>query len=614
MTTAPIIEPLAMETNLSWFRGRSVLEPISFDSYTELAPRFIPRWFEYYQRDSSKIAFNRCINKLRRQHRTRPSYNVGVTESSGSCYSVRQRTERPTNRKYPEPLETRPEQFDGQVIPIWHQPDHLVFSKTPSETDEQFEARVYAKPSYTGEHVIMLGDAPVPANEIYSQGENRVSVRGEEVIVTDFWAVEYASGWGGFVDARIHLHDGDRKRDEFFEPTKQQMSSWREKHTKNGEFKKKTHPRFRRTLHKWLFKNQTDEAPSISQNFHPKELEYDFNDVYEDGGYVESEIEQPEDAEQVGQVTKPKPGQPWCDDPNFVDDLNAMLPKGYSKLRGYQSGYRVPLPDMRLAPPRDLDKSTYSIVQVTQSSCSTYLVPKTELIPIHPSSVGVGDSSDCGLTESERWTRMLGTLEQITTAEQKQCEAILRSAADYDPRQHQTLGHFYEYAFKYYREIALGDGVFHTVKNTTKTKKNPLKRIVVGWDDAIRNTFGHLVEDTPPDGFYVMYKMSDLAATRVYPILLNRQTDFVLDEHEEPVYPIRNSSAEVIDFDLEAPAPSGIRDIHGQIRTVVGGMRTKSKTTATISADLRNIVRGGEIRHIRFTWDDIRGLTFVISP
>jgi len=130
--------------------------------------------------------------------------------------------------------------------------------------------------------------------------------------VTDFWAVEYASGWRGFVDTRIHLSDGDRERDEFFEPTEQQMSVWRKKFTSAGEFKKKVHPRFRRAEHKWLFKNHTDEAPAISQSFHPKELEYDFNDVYEDGTHVESETEQPEDAEQVGQVTKPKPGQPWC--------------------------------------------------------------------------------------------------------------------------------------------------------------------------------------------------------------------------------------------------------------------------------------------------------------
>src|SRR6266403_935837 len=74
--------------------------------------------------------------------------------------------------------------------------------------------------------------------------------------------------------------------------------------------------------------------------------------------------------------------------------------------------------------------------------------------------------------------------------------------------------------YRYYPgEMRLGEEVFHTVKNTTKTKKNldPLKRVVVGWDNAIQNTFGHLVEDTPPDGFYVLYKMSDLAATRVYP-------------------------------------------------------------------------------------------------
>ncbi len=561
---------------------------------------------------AERIRFNRAINELRVERRTRPSI------SGRGCFSIRQRTEKPISSKPHEPLETRPEKFEGPVIPIWHRPDHLIFTKSLNETERQFEERVYAKPRYAGEHVVMLGDRLVPATEIHSQGENRVSVRGEEVVVTDFWAVEYTSGWRGFVDARIRLRNGDRKRDEFFEPTKQQMSSWREKYTNNGEFKKKTHPRFRRTLHKWLFSNQTDEAPSISQGFHPKELEYDFSDVYEDGAYVESETEQPEDADQVGQVTKPKPGQPWCDDPNFVDDLSAMLPKGYSKLQVYQSGYNLPLPDdLRLAPARDLDESTYAVVPVAVLPCSTYLVPKTELQPLRQSAVGVDSSSDQGLVESKRRTLMLGTLEQITTAKQKQCEAILRSATDYDPRQHKRLGHFYEYDYRYYPgEMRLGEEVFHTVKNTTKTKKNldPLKRVVVGWDNAIQNTFGHLVEDTPPDGFYVLYKMSDLAATRVYPILHNRQTDFVLDEHEEPVYLIRGSSAEVVDFDLEAPAPFGITDIHGQIRTVVGEMRTKSKTAATIRGDLRNSVREDNVKHIRFAWDDIRGLTFVVSP
>jgi len=548
---------------------------------------------------SETFFFNQAIEKLRRENRTRPATDRGsklahITTygTRGSCYSVRQRTEKPPDRQRPEPFETRAEQFDGPVVPIWHQPDHLVFKSHAA----------YTKPRYTGEHVVMLGDLAVRPDEIYSQGQTRAVLNGKEVIVTDFWAANYQKTWRAFVGvqvAKIHSSRGDRERDEFFEPTEQQMESWREKYAKDSEFKKKDHARFQQTEHKWLFKNQTDEAPEISQRYHPKELE--------------------REAEQQHVATKPKKGKPWCDDRNFVDDLNGMLPKGYSKLLVYQSGHSAPFPgDLRLAPARDgvlrvKNWSTYLVAAPRPWTCPTYRVPISDVKLMKSSSVGEEAYSDQGLSEREMNRKIfLGVLEPSTAAELQYAENLLRGNADRDLRLHEQLRHFYEYGYRYYRaDWPMGDTVFESVKNTTSNKADQIE-IIPTWDDAIRNTFGHLVEDTPPDGFYVMYKMSDLAATRVYPILLNRQTDFVLDEHEEPVYLIRDSSAEVVDFDLEAPAPLGIRDIHGQIRTVVGGMRTKSKTAATISADLRNIVRVGEIKHIRFTWDDIRGLTWVV--
>jgi len=254
MSTAPFVVE-STEISLAWFRGRTV--SIAFQVQdAEPGPRLIPRWFEYYQQDSEQSRFDRAINELRVERRTRLSIGGPSRYSGRGCFSIRQRTEKPTNSTPHKPLETRPEKFDGPVISIWHQPDHLVFDKNPAETQKQFEARVSATPRYTGEHVVFLGGTLVPANEIYSQGENRVSVHGEEVALTDFWAVEYASGWRGFVDIRIHLSDGDRERDEFFEPTEQQMSVWRKKYANGGGFKKKVHPRFRRTNHKWLFRNR----------------------------------------------------------------------------------------------------------------------------------------------------------------------------------------------------------------------------------------------------------------------------------------------------------------------------------------------------------------------
>jgi len=56
-----------------------------------------------------------------------------------------------------------------------------------------------------------------------------------------------------------------------------------------------------------LFRNHTDQAPAISQSFHPKELEYDFNDVYEDGAHVESETEHPEDADKSSVTSRNRP-------------------------------------------------------------------------------------------------------------------------------------------------------------------------------------------------------------------------------------------------------------------------------------------------------------------
>lgn len=559
--------------------------------------------------------FKRAIESLRRELRTRPSCNVGVCVSSGGCFSIRQRTEIPTDRKQPEPLEARREQFDGPVSRVWHQPSHLAFDRRPSETAEQFEARVSVRPRYTGQHVVVIGKKSVPISDIYSQGDNRANVRGNDIVIKDFWAVQYQSGWRGLMDPRIRLNQGDRERDELFEPTEQQMSAWRKKYTNNGGFKKKVHPRFRRTDHKWLFKNHTDEAPPISQSFDLKELKYDAQNVYEDGAYIDAENEQSEDAGQVDQVTKPKPGQPWCNDSNFVADLNEMLPKGYAKLGAYQSGANVVLPDeVRLTPPRDLDRSTYVVVPTPEKPCPTYHGPKTRLEPIHASSVGFRDDdiSDQGLIESKHRTCWLGKLEQISTAEKQHCEAILKTAADYDPEQHEHLCHCYEYDYRYYPgELRLGDGVFHTVKNTIKTKKTdePLRSIDLTWGDAIRNTFAHVVEDVPPDGLYAMHKISRMAATRVYPVLIPPPIEFDFGSDGEPVFLTENG------FDLEGAATLGLQDVYKEIRTTVDGMRTKSKTPATIGAELRDIVRtGGEsIRYIQFSWDEIRGLSWQIS-
>jgi hypothetical protein len=574
--------------------------------------------------DSEQFMFNRAINDLRAEHRTRPAINRGKltqifeSESSawlpwrierssaptfgtlGSCYSIRQRAEKPFDRKQSQSIENtkRYVHRSGKVVtPIW------VASKPPTQ--------------YTNEPIVMLGEMGLHPDEIYSQGITRAVVRGKETLVTDWWATKYKSGWQGYVPKssyKIILKRGERLRDEFFEPTQNQMISWLERYTSNGKFKYVRRERFSKTLPKWLFKNQTDEASGVSQAFDLKELEHDFNNVFEDGTCVEpgEAEEDPEWRSKTGEVsedheiTPPAPGRPWSKDSEFVRELNRILPKGYSKLSVYSCGRKEgdpPIQVPQLAAARDLDPNTFT-VEPRLWICKTFQVPLCVVKPSKASDVGENTHSDRGYSEKtlELTNRRLtlGSLAPITLEEQKYAEQLLRTSVDYDLEQHDSLRHFYEYGYRYYPSHfpASKDGrftptVFESVRSTSKDKSDEVPTLRDAWDDAIRNTFGHMIEGTPTDGFYVVYKISLMSELRVYPVL----TRFATSDEESG----------------ESPAPFGLHDMYAEIRKAVGGMRVRAKKPATVGDNLRSILRAGGARHVRFAWDDIRGLTYVVS-
>jgi hypothetical protein len=493
--------------------------------------------------DPGKFAFRPAIEALRAEHRTRPCQFDG----RGAMFSVRQRTAISPDRKYPEPFDSRPEQFDGPVVPIWHKPDHLVFEKRPDETQDQFETRIYAKPRYTGE------------------------------------------------------------------PDERQIARLVRKYTHGGQFKAKKRERFQKRRHKYLFKNHTDEAPAISQSFHPKELDLDSNNDFEDGAYVEEpETEQPGDCEQIIGFTPPKTGSAWCSDPSFGDDLNEMLPKGYARPRVYQSGGSFSLPDdLRLAPPRDLDRNTYLVIPAPERPCPSYLVPQTELKPAR-SCIG-GGRSESGL--------MLGELAQaVTVGDERVCaegEAILRDAGDYDREQHERLAHFYEYQFRYIHPEQLVRGIiYESVRSSTVSKiaADPQKEVAGRWDAAIRATFqvdqeqlpmGELTaaDIVPPEGVYLMYQLNPNTPARVLPIIITpaivlRGPD-AIGEDGEPMWAVYGDDGEFL-F-LDGPPVSGIDEIHQNIREGVARMRTR-KSEIEVRRDVREHLwcSNALIQYVRF--------------
>jgi len=111
----------------------------------------------------------------------------------------RQRTEKPFDRKQSQSIENtkRYVHRSGKVVtPIW------VASKPPTQ--------------YTSEPIVMLGEIGLHPDELYSQGITRAVVRGKEMLVTDWWATKYKSGWQGYVPKssyKIILKRGERLRD-----------------------------------------------------------------------------------------------------------------------------------------------------------------------------------------------------------------------------------------------------------------------------------------------------------------------------------------------------------------------------------------------------------------
>ena len=518
--------------------------------------------------------------------------------TSGSCYSVRVKTEWAENRKLKnvKGFDSGPEKFDGEAVSISRR-DFLVPEPRSSE------------------HVVMIAGAAVPAKDVYSQGSHRVTVKGKERIVTDWWAAQKPKKtWENFLkdkdgdSTKIMLKRGDRLRDEFFEPSERQLAAWRERYTANDEFKKKHHPRF--------FKAERVKDPPA----------------------IEVEVEKHE-------VTEQAPGT-WVHDEEFIKTLSEMCPRLYTRPIWLQwDGQRCELP-IKLAPPRDLDPTTFAnyhrfpaLETFQDSSKIWYVMPVCGVQVASRSECGEKSWSDGGQVESKRRKIFLGAISPETATERQYTEALLSGklpalfGPDYDSELHKKYGHFYEFGFQYHHDKWWDvTNVFSLNRNTSMTKSVPWEEALAWndkliWNEAIKNTIeGVQFEDTV-DGFYVVDKISDAAALRAYLVLKPEAKPEGFDyddgvdyydggESESPqgslvVSKIRLKAREKLH---EVPAPMyGERDIQAQIRRTVGKMDVMTRTPETVMGNLRELVKAGEIRFIHFTFSDIHGVRWEVN-
>lgn len=446
----------------------------------------------------------------------------------GGVFSIRVKTEPAANRQHPTSFDTRSlgfcgvdGEYDGEVIPIWHTPNHVRDAKVPIEG-----------------HFVEIGDRRVPIDELYSQEEYRASVNGKEVVITDFWAVKYKSGWRGFIDPYINVKkkkwnkdaaSAPRERDEFFEPSAEQIEKWTARYTSNGAFKTKQHPRFMAKAFDPKFnyrgnKEQAGAAPLSSRGLQKNTPV--FSNPF--------------------QFTRGKGS--WRLDPKFIIELNRDRVLGTLFSNPTNSIYvgpdiHVDIPD--LLPSRDSDRSTFAI--------ENNLIGRITGIGFRP------------------------TAEQLTETEQLfkagDVEKALKVGEDFDSNRYAELHHYYEYNYQYYPPEILPQSSPLIVKQ----KPVALLPVVleVGWDKAIENKFGlSVLGEVPTNGFYVMYKINLMTPTKVY---LIAPTGTGSDESVGPFEP---------------------SDILSQTKATAEQIRTGLKP-ATVVRNLRDKV-GGQMAHISF--------------
>jgi hypothetical protein len=206
-----------------------------------------------------------------------------------------------------------------------------------------------------------------------------------------------------------------------------------------------------------------------------------------------------------------------------------------------------------------------------------------------------------GEHESDLGLILYGQLHRDPTAKQKRdAEQLLKLSEDYDPKLHAELGNTYEYNYKYYPGDRRFYEVFTGSRNTLiGIRSEPKRDIRAEWDTAIRITFGHLRNgDIPENGFYVLHRMSEQAATRVYRVLptppLNPD---VWDGDDGPLFSTEDG--------LESRAPVCKSEIHVEIRRTAVEVRSKRVNEMTIRRNLAKLAlhcSRQDIAHLRFYW------------
>jgi hypothetical protein len=631
---------------------------------------------KFVEQNPGRRVFERALAELRGQMRTRAVYSRSMsagTGKNGGVYSMTQRKEMPTDRSLTtvRPIDTRKEVFDGPVVNVWHQPNHLVFEKRENETEQDFEARLFAKPRYTGEHVVLLGDKAVPWDEIYSQGEHQVSIDGEEVIVTDWWTKTTKArslDYGNYLDPRIDTDNGDRERDEFFEPSEEQMARWLKKYTADGKFKKKTHPRFRKPLPKWGFPNQTDEAKPIAKaigSYSAEQIE-DEDTVAEEGVYTEFDdtdgaanaVEAFEnlfaDAPEDVAVDTDSSADEWSiaqvKHPDFIERLdlpglhdhliwNVVGEFGYVR-RGWNP-VRIPWsadPDFKKSMPgtsRPLPVYQSGALPEGFAQAVTYLPPLRRperwLIPeedqekwsdfdVRETSYFDPDTWVCpcyviSRDEVKNTKPLRGSLRNLyllknplsTRRLVAEWENKLRAGSDYDRCEHDRLLHFYSYGYKYYPgDLRLGIIFTTDEKNRPVDSSEAIKLAPLSWDKAIQNTFGMIPwgDDLPPDGLYIL-KTTANAAARVYAIWEPPEMSDPWDDTE----PIAVTEAEFKDIAPTWSAQTAARQVASSIRS--------ARQPETLRRQILDTIQSGDsarVAYLSFHWDGAtRKLGFTIA-
>ena len=321
------------------------------------------------------------------------------------------------------------------------------------------------------------------------------------------------------------------------------ISQWLKKHTKEGHFKQVPYARFQRSLPKHLFRNQANEAGCPSKGYSQR--------------------------------------VPIC-----FDSIDPDKP-----FRGENSAFHEPDEPVRVFFTETPDRWTSSIREVEPAPliiCPAYRINSVDVGWARPLE-GIGGGP------SEQGLKLCEPLRRPTEQELRDAEKALRQSQDYDPKLHAQLNHFYEYGYRYYPGHLRLKETFSIMRETTLSDAKPIVAEPT-WDDALHNTFGHLKHpDVPAAGFYVKYKPSKQAATRVYFIVAPEPLeDPVFDDVDGPLVWTGES--------FESPGGFGLEGMLAGIRDTAGRMRGRLKPE-TIQRNLRRRFTQPTATWVEFYWD-----------